>query len=91
VPIDFEYPDTRIVAMFCAATVKILLTQQLYSNNREKLLSDLIALDVKIIKIDELDINFYMRKKSIKHNSKYHAKNLAYVVFTSGSTGVPKA
>ena len=102
VPIDPEFPKERIQFISNEINAKLLLTNKVYE---EKLLSYMSTKNhdencinsenffqkIKIISIDSFEIqqNLSLQKDSnllinIKEN------NLAYVIFTSGTTGKPK-
>ncbi len=85
VPLDTKYPRTRIAAMLRVSHTKYILTTSTFSHVFEK---NCISLDcIPILKMDtdvwktdnDTDLNHHVPKKSA-----------AYIVFTSGSTGIPK-
>ncbi|MEO1049778.1 MAG: amino acid adenylation domain-containing protein [Bacteroidota bacterium] len=79
-PIDHEYPDDRIKYMLDDADVKLIL-----SNSIEKDFdSDLENVDLK--ELDKITLDEDSRNPEIPNNH----NDLAYIVYTSGSTGQPK-
>ena len=88
VPIDMSYPNARIVAMFQASKAYIFLNY--HSQCDKPLLSKLDKLGVNIITMPDTMLSPYVKTIPIKRKTPSANKNLAYVVFTSGSTGIPK-
>lgn len=82
VPLDPAYPKQRLNYMLSATHVPILLTQQQFA-------SQLTAPNTKVICLDDLSgIDEFSNQNPI---SLATANSLAYVLYTSGSTGLPKA
>jgi len=81
-PIDITYPKERIDYILKDSRAKILLTSRQLINNSNS--------DIKSICIDIDTPNIY--EESIKTNLDIIGKNndLAYIMYTSGSTGNPK-
>src|SRR5439155_8100616 len=82
-PLDPSYPAKRLSLMLTDVGVKLLLAQQ---HLRENLASQ----NVERIFLDSgrEGIN---NESNLNSASLSHAQNLAYVTYTSGSTGQPKA
>ena len=80
-PIDVQYPRERIEYMLRDSNAKVMLT---VSEFIHKSTSNIVALQV------ELDSIIYKTKSKNSINIKYSPENLAYVMYTSGSTGNPK-
>jgi amino acid adenylation domain-containing protein len=82
VPLDADYPRSRLEFMLADAQVKFLVTQ-------ERLLSRLPATDCQLVCVDR---DAARLKNSAGSNPSVNAAadNLAYVMYTSGSTGQPK-
>jgi amino acid adenylation domain-containing protein len=80
VPLDPASPSERLALMLADADAPLLLTQRSISQK-------LPATNARIIWLDELRLS----EDSAKiESNRAGAENLAYVMFTSGSTGVPK-
>ena len=80
VPLDPFFPRERLALMIEDAGIPIIVTQQ-------PLLSDLPQNDAECICVDRLD---YASFSSPLRNSLASSANLAYILYTSGSTGHPK-
>ncbi len=83
VPLDPEYPTDRIQFMLRDVSAKILLTSKA---GRAKLKG---IDNMQYILIDE-DWNIISRELATSPNIIANGKSLAYVMYTSGSTGNPK-
>ncbi len=82
VPIDADYPEARLQFMIKDAQVRVLLAQ-------EKLLPKLPVNTAEIICLDR--ISQILESESTSNlELEMTAENLAYVMYTSGSTGQPK-
>ena len=79
VPIDPEYPEDRIQFMLKDSGARILLTQSW--------LNEIVAFEGETINLD--DDNVYCGGTT-NLDIISDSSNLAYVLYTSGSTGVPK-
>lgn len=80
VPLDPTYPAERLQFMLQDAQVSILLTQQSLLYQFEKLVQTVICLDQQE----------FCQHTTEPPLSSVTAQNLAYVMYTSGSTGQPK-
>ncbi len=82
-PLDPAYPKKRLAFMLEDAQVPVLLT-------RERLLGRLPEHEAKTVRLDK-DWEEIAREGSERNpQSGSTSENLAYVTYTSGSTGVPK-
>ncbi|KPA18703.1 plipastatin synthase subunit D [Candidatus Magnetomorum sp. HK-1] len=82
VPLDPEYPADRLTFMINDANVKVLLLH--------KKSTDTFPLNNKqIVKLDQ-DKNIIEEKSIENPDSDTDPSNLAYILYTSGSTGIPK-
>ncbi|MCL2425095.1 MAG: amino acid adenylation domain-containing protein [Oscillospiraceae bacterium] len=77
-PIDPNYPDTRINYMLENSQCKLLLTN--YEINDA-------PFDVETIDVSCIDSHLFSEKNLSRKNS---MDDLAYIIYTSGSTGAPK-
>ena len=82
VPLDPSYPDERLGLVLEDAEVSVLLTQQ-------HLKGRLRGQSAPVLCTDETDL-FSQESTANPPNATY-PDNLAYVIFTSGSTADPKA
>ena len=82
VPLDPTYPKERHAFMLQDIQARILLTQ-------EKLTSELPEHEAKVICLDS-DWEAIAKESKINPENKATSQNLAYVMYTSGSTGIPK-
>jgi aspartate racemase len=81
-PLDPSYPHERLLFMIEQANVKLILSQT-------HLRATLPASEAKLIFLD--DRNREIRREEDRNLPRLsHAENLAYVMYTSGSTGQPK-
>ena len=81
-PVDVSYPKTRINYMLNDASAKLILSNKSVSN--------LLDTNIEIINID-LTENFYNTQVNLfKSKFNISSSNLAYIMYTSGSTGNPK-
>ena len=82
VPLDPEYPQERLSFMLQDTHLSVLLTQEKLVNRIQAHSSDAICLDA----------NWNIINQQTEHNltTSTKADNLAYVMYTSGSTGQPK-
>jgi amino acid adenylation domain-containing protein/non-ribosomal peptide synthase protein (TIGR01720 family) len=82
VPIDPDYPEERKQHMLADASVKVLITEgDLVLNISEFYNGDLFTLDVEFGSLPLVTTN------PVRVN---HGQDIAYVMYTSGSTGNPK-
>lgn len=78
VPIDISYPESRINYMIESEKMKVILTKEKYRQKVAELGKTYICID------SEVDTEAKFEKKKVT------PENLAYVIFTSGTTGKPK-
>ncbi|MEK4732085.1 non-ribosomal peptide synthase/polyketide synthase [Paenibacillus sp. FSL L8-0641] len=77
-PIDPNYPDTRIKYLLDDSGSQILLTSRTFMENKQ--------IDADIIYLEEE----YLNEENSKLENVNKPSDLAYVIYTSGSTGKPK-
>ena len=82
VPLDPEYPQERLSFMLRDAQISVLLTQQSFVNKLPNHTAQVVCLDSAAHLIEECS-----QDNAITH---VQSTNLAYVMYTSGSTGQPK-
>src|SRR5262249_2285327 len=84
VPLDPGYPKARLARMLADAQVAIVLTHHLLDDGR-------VLVPEGIARID-LDTDWQMiaREKQENPHSSVESAHLAYLLYTSGSTGQPK-
>lgn len=81
-PLDIRFPKNRIVNMIKAAKCSYVITDSIFENQINAITSPLI--------ISEILSPEQHLKKVINPNIKISSNHLAYVIFTSGTTGEPK-
>jgi amino acid adenylation domain-containing protein len=82
VPLDAEYPTQRLEFMLRDAGITFLVTQK-------ELLERFPISDCTVICLDTQDSSLQKLPRS-NPTTRVNAENLAYVMYTSGSTGIPK-
>ena len=82
VPLDAAYPGERLAFMLSDSRAAVLLTQ-------EELAMRLPASEARVVCLDR-DWPEIARESAEGVESGAHSNSLAYVMYTSGSTGVPK-
>jgi amino acid adenylation domain-containing protein len=82
VPLDPQYPQSRLSYMLENSAVELLLTQKQFLGSFSGLAKSIVCLDVCRHEVSEQSA-----EKLAVH---VDAANLAYVIYTSGSTGKPK-
>lgn len=82
VPLDPSYPHSRIAFILEDAQIRLVLTQEMLCNRLPSPNAELICLDAdwrEIMTEEQADLGFAVAPE-----------NLAYTLYTSGSTGQPK-
>jgi len=82
IPLDHEYPETRLLYMLDDAQAKFLLSTRALVG--AKGLAN-VSLSTQLLFLDDMDLN----APSVPVNNSRPA-SLAYMIYTSGSTGRPK-
>ncbi len=82
VPLDQNYPLSRLSHMLSDSNVEVLITQSSLLESLPEHQAEIVCLDT-----DEQVIKQYENNNL---ETKVYSNNLAYVLYTSGSTGVPK-
>ncbi len=83
VPLDPDYPETRLKFMIEDSGVKLILTQSKNRNNLPEIEG------MSVLCLDKNSDEIFREKYSIRETNN-NASNLAYIIYTSGSTGNPK-
>ncbi|BCL83203.1 non-ribosomal peptide synthetase [Ktedonobacteria bacterium brp13] len=83
VPLDPSYPQERLAFVLQDAEIPLLLTQ-------ERLLERLPGMDREIVCLDGVAKKVIADESRSAPEHRGHAEQLAYVLYTSGSTGQPK-
>jgi len=81
VPIDPDYPESRINNIIDDANLALILSKQKYKTLFSGVKSEVLCLDMALPKV---------AKNSMLVDPGVSMDNLAYVIYTSGSTGTPK-
>src|SRR5262249_13914702 len=82
VPLDASYPRERLAYMVQDAAVAVIVTQ-------EQMAAEFSELGVRLVRLDS-DWEEISRYSETNLVSEVNGANLAYVTYTSGSTGQPK-
>jgi amino acid adenylation domain-containing protein len=82
VPLDLTYPSARLTMMIEDADISLILT-------KTALVEKLPSCNATIICLDT-DWNIIAQSEATNPPCLVNAANLAYVMYTSGSTGIPK-
>lgn len=80
VPLDISFPDARLVAMGEQAGIKAIITESKFVRP---------AWPVATVMLDMIDLS-ELKADSTSDVIEYSSHDLAYILFTSGSTGNPK-
>jgi amino acid adenylation domain-containing protein len=82
IPIDPDYPDTRISYMLNDSSAKLVITD---TENRQSIGNESFAIfiynDIESVKTDDIQLD---------EDNQASVHDLCYVCYTSGSTGMPK-
>lgn len=84
-PIDVEMPESRIIKIFEYLKPKLIITRKELQSKISQ-----YAPDVPCLCVDEKDNEEYGYEVVYRQRAKTCDTDLLYVLFTSGSTGIPK-
>lgn len=87
VPLSAEYPDERILYLLNSIKPKVLVIERLLSKRLNELCND-NNLDIIIIDSDGVEVDNFSDSLAVVTNRS--PEDIAYILFTSGSTGLPK-
>ncbi|KAJ6561549.1 acetyl-CoA synthetase-like protein [Mycena vulgaris] len=84
IPLDIDHPIARTQAIQASTASKLCLTSSKFE------VASRLALDVQILKVDEYLLNLSAEATSGPPSITSTGEDLCYIMFTSGSSGVPK-
>lgn len=80
VPLDTEYPESRLDYIIKDSDIKTIIISEKYNGSLDRF-------DMNKIIIDDIDIP---AESADNLSVKLYPENAAYIIYTSGSTGMPK-
>lgn len=91
VPLDINYPESRIAYILGDTKAKLVITEKLHQSQLKKIISQSPTTSVELIVPDEKPFPQQIaQQEKINPSGHVCSDNLAYVIYTSGSTGRPK-
>lgn len=90
VPIDHNYPNERIKYILADTKAKVILANKLYNGKLDQIVSQ-DNFEANVVIIDSKATQEVIKKQGAANLSRnITSNNLAYVMYTSGTTGNPK-
>ncbi|WP_052380037.1 MULTISPECIES: non-ribosomal peptide synthetase [unclassified Pseudoalteromonas] len=87
IPIDPEYPKSRVDYILADANPSVIITQKCIETRLALSAFNTLCIDDEVIKHD---ISLSSNENILPASIKLESSHLAYVIYTSGSTGQPK-
>ncbi len=88
-PLSLEEPDERISFMLLDSNTEIVVTNTIHKTRLKKIITSL-SKDVTIVDIESVIIN-QIKLPTLQNNDiQLSSRDLAYIMYTSGTTGKPK-